>query len=56
MTELQALRQELEDIKSFIDYYTEKNDKKELERWKIIKDYVLKKYARELAIQTSMNS
>ena len=53
---LKELKQELEDAKTYVKYYEEKNNKKELERWKIIEKYVFDKYARELTIQTSMNS
>ena len=53
---LKELKQELEDVKTYVKYYEEKNNKKELERWKIIEKYVFDKYVRELAIQNSMNS
>ncbi len=53
---LKELKQELEDVKTYVKYYEEKDNKKELERWKIIEKYVFDKYARELAIQNSMNS
>ncbi len=54
MRKLKELQQELENVKTYVKYYEEKGDKKELEKWKIIQKYVFEKYAREVIIQTTM--
>ena len=56
MKKLKELKQELENVKTYVKYYEEKGDNKELERWKIIQKYVFDKYARELALETGLNS
>ena len=56
MEKLKDLQQELEDVKTYVKYYEEKGDKKELEKWKIIQKYVFEKYAKEVIVQTSIKS
>jgi len=56
MNKLQELKQELEDVNSYVEYYEKKQKKKKLKYWKNIHKYVYKKYVRQQTLECAMNS
>jgi hypothetical protein len=57
MVTINDLKQELENINSYIKYYTEEEkNKDELYYWKNIQKYVNKKLSMKIILEKSMNS
>jgi len=56
VNKLQELKQELEDVNSYVKHYEKKEKKKKLKYWKNIQKYVYKKYAKQQILEGAMNS
>jgi len=56
MNKLKELKQELENVNSYVQYFEKKKKKKKLKYWKSIQKYVTKKYTNQVIIENSIKS